>query len=66
MKSILRAVLCLFAAAAVTLSGSVAWCADKPITLRIGHVVTEDGGEHLGSLKLAELLDKKSNGMIKL
>ncbi|MDR2056346.1 MAG: TRAP transporter substrate-binding protein, partial [Desulfovibrio sp.] len=40
--------------------------ADKPITLRIGHVVTEDGGEHLGSLKLAELLDKKSNGMIKL
>ncbi|MDR1658986.1 MAG: TRAP transporter substrate-binding protein [Desulfovibrio sp.] len=66
MKSMTRTILCLFAAAAVIVSGSPARCADKPITLRIGHVVTEDGGEHLGSLKLAELLNKKSNGMIKL
>ncbi|MDR2800620.1 MAG: TRAP transporter substrate-binding protein [Desulfovibrio sp.] len=66
MKSMLRTALCLFAAAAAIVSGSAAWSAEKPITLRIGHVVTEDGGEHLGSLKLAELLDKKSNGMIKL
>lgn len=37
-----------------------------PLTLRIGHVVTEEGGEHLGSLKFAELLEKKSDGQIKL
>ncbi|MDO5562183.1 MAG: TRAP transporter substrate-binding protein [Synergistaceae bacterium] len=40
--------------------------AKKPLVLRIGHVVTENGGEHLGSLKLKEILEKKSNGAIKV
>lgn len=43
-----------------------AWAASDVLTLRIGHVVTEVGGEHLGSLKFAELLDQKSGGKIKL
>ncbi|MEA4873584.1 MAG: TRAP transporter substrate-binding protein [Synergistaceae bacterium] len=37
---------------------------EKPLTLRIAHVVTEKGGEHLGSLKLKEILEKKSGGKI--
>ncbi len=67
MKNLKSIFLCVFVTAAVAVMGAApAWCASGPITLRIGHVVTEDGGEHLGSLKFAELLDKKSKGMIKL
>ncbi len=66
MKSMKRIVLCLFVASALVVSNAAAGLCAKPLVLRIGHVVTEEGGEHLGSLKLAELLDKKSNGMIKL
>ena len=67
MKRVKSAVFCLFVASALVVSSAAAGlCAEKPLILRIGHVVTEDGGEHLGSLKLGELLDKKSNGMIKL
>jgi len=40
--------------------------ADKPLVLRIGHVVTEKGVEHLASVRLAEILEEKSNGSIKL
>ncbi len=48
------------------LSNSPVWAASDVLTLRIGHVVTEEGGEHLGSLKFAEVLDDKSGGKIKL
>lgn len=40
--------------------------AAEPLVLRIAHVVTEEGVEHLGSQKFAELLGQKSNGAIKL
>lgn len=40
--------------------------ASDVLLLRIGHVVTEEGGEHHGALKFAELLEKKSEGKIKL
>ncbi|MBU2514666.1 TRAP transporter substrate-binding protein [bacterium] len=40
--------------------------ASDVLTLQLGHVVTEVGGEHLGSIKLGELLEKKSGGKIKL
>jgi tripartite ATP-independent transporter DctP family solute receptor len=48
------------------LMASCAALAQDVLTLTIGHVVTEEGGEHLGSLKFAELLEKKSGGSIKL
>ena len=66
MKSMKSFVLCLFVASTLVVSSVAAGLCADPLVLRIGHVVTEEGGEHLGSLKLAELLDKKSNGMIKL
>jgi len=49
----------------VLMAGGAAFAKDV-LTLSIGHVVTEEGGEHLGSLKFAELLEKKSEGSIKL
>lgn len=61
-----RVVLYLFVASALVISSTAAGLCAEPLVLRIGHVVTEEGGEHIGSLKLAELLDKKSNGTIKL
>jgi tripartite ATP-independent transporter DctP family solute receptor len=45
--------------------GTCALAADT-LVLRIGHVVTETGGEHLGSVKFAELLKEKSGGTITL
>ncbi len=45
---------------------STALAGSDVLTLRLGHVVTQVGGEHLGSVKFAELLDKKSGGKIKL
>lgn len=51
-------VMALFAATALA--------ASKPLVIRIGHVVTEEGGEHVGSLKFKEILEKKSKGSIKV
>lgn len=55
------------AVAAMLMMGCAsAWAASDVLTLRIGHVVTEIGGEHVGAMKFAELLDQKSGGKIKL
>lgn len=40
--------------------------APKPMILRIGHVVTEDGIEQLASLKFKEILEKRSDGTIRV
>lgn len=63
-----RSILSLVLAALMVVFGCMPAfaAAKKPLVLRIGHVVTEKGGEHLGSLKLKELLEKKSNGAIKV
>ena len=60
-----RILVAVFGVFLMLLSAS-AWAASDVLTLRIGHVVTEEGGEHLGSLKFAEVLDEKSGGKIKL
>ena len=65
-KKHLGTALCVAVAAAALLgAASVSFAADV-LKLKIGHVVTETGGEHLGSVKFAELLDKKSGGKIQL
>lgn len=65
-KKHLGTALCVAVAAALLLGdASVSFAADV-LKLKIGHVVTETGGEHLGSVKFAELLDKKSGGAIQL
>jgi len=65
-KKHLGTALCVAVAAAALLgAASVSFAADV-LKLKIGHVVTETGGEHLGSVKFAELLDKKSGGTIQL
>lgn len=63
-KSVSRVFAC-FVILGVLMAGGAAFAQDV-LTLTIGHVVTEEGGEHLGSLKFAELLDEKSGGKIKL
>ncbi len=65
-KKHLGTALCVAVTAALLLgAASVSFAADV-LKLKIGHVVTETGGEHLGSVKFAELLDKKSGGKIQL
>lgn len=64
----MRALVAILAVSFIAgfLVSGVAMAASDVLLLRIGHVVTEEGGEHQGSLKFAELLDKKSGGKIKL
>ncbi len=66
MKSIPRVILCLFVASALVISCSISAMSADTLTLRLGHVVTEDGGEQLGALHFAELLSKKTGGKIKV
>ena len=52
-KKHLGTALCVAVAAAALLgAASVSFAADV-LKLKIGHVVTETGGEHLGSVKFA-------------
>lgn len=66
MKKGVGLVLAVLVVSLVVFGASVASAASDVLLLRIGHVVTEEGGEHQGSLKFAELLEKKSEGKIKL
>ena len=52
--------------AMAVLAVAPAFAAAKPLVLRIGHVVTEKGGEQLGAVKLKELIEKASKGTIKV
>ena len=65
MKGTGSRVVALLVVLGVLMAGGAAFAQDV-LTLTIGHVVTEEGGEHLGSMKFAELLEKKSGGAIKL
>ena len=65
-KKHLGTALCVAVAAAALLGAASVSLAADVLKLKIGHVVTETGGEHLGSVKFAELLDKKSGGTIQL
>ncbi|WP_198470444.1 TRAP transporter substrate-binding protein [Acetomicrobium sp. S15 = DSM 107314] len=38
----------------------------KPIVLRWGHVVTEDTPLHISALRMAEIVEQRSNGQIKI
>lgn len=63
----MKRLIVILLAVVMALSSTAAFAAkDKPLILRIGHVVTENGGEHVGSLKFKEILEKKSNGKIEV
>ncbi len=66
MKKMAQISLGFVAGTAFFMASNLCAFAVEPITLRLGHVVTEEGGEHVGAMKLAEILDKKSNGAIKV
>lgn len=66
MKSMNRVVLCLFVAPALVIFCAVSAMCAETLTLRLGHVVTEEGGEHVGALHFADLLAKKTDGKIKV
>lgn len=56
----------LAVACALTLGNAPAFSADKPITLRIGHPMAPGNNVTVGYEKLKELVEKKSDGKIKL
>jgi tripartite ATP-independent transporter DctP family solute receptor len=68
MSMTVRKIFFCFAVCALTVFWAAGSCsaADDVLTLRLAHVVTEDGGEHLGALHFGDLLEQKSGGKIKL
>ena len=56
----------LVLAAIIVLCGASAAIAQSPIVLKIGHGHSQQHPDHLGYLKFKELLEKSSNGRMKV